>query len=134
MGEVGGGQMPRPLRSNPRTRTRTYAIELRKDLTPAEVKLWAHLCKEQLGVSFRRQHAIGKFICDFVCIEKKLVIELDGSQHIDQHEYDAKRTMYLQSQGYEVLRFWNNDVMKDINGVVKAIQIKLTNETQGKTS
>jgi very-short-patch-repair endonuclease len=120
--------MPRPLRSNPKTRT--YAMQLRKELTNAEVKLWAHLCKDQLGVSFRRQHAIGKFICDFVCIEKKLIIELDGSQHIDQHEYDTKRTMYLQSQGYEVVRFWNNDVMKDINSVIHTIQLKLAKEKQ----
>jgi very-short-patch-repair endonuclease len=128
MGEVGGGQMPRTQRSNPRTRT--HAIELRKDLTPAEVKLWAYLRKDQLEVSFRRQHAIGKFICDFVCISKKLVIELDGSQHIDQQEYDIERTRYLQSQGYEVLRFWNNDVMKDINSVIHTIQLKLTKEKQ----
>jgi very-short-patch-repair endonuclease len=130
MGEVGGGQMPRTQRSNPRTRT--HAIELRKDLTPAELKLWAHLRKDQLGVNFRRQHAVGKFICDFVCIGKKLVIELDGSQHIDQQEYDIERTKYLQSQGYEVVRFWNDDVMKDVNGVIKAIQLKLENEPQEK--
>jgi very-short-patch-repair endonuclease len=120
--------MPRTQRSNPRTRT--HAIELRKELTPAEVKLWGYLRKDQLGVSFRRQHAIGKFICDFVCIEKKLIIELDGSQHIDQQDYDIERTKYLQSQGYEVVRFWNNDVMKNINSVILTIELKLAKEKQ----
>lgn len=123
--------MPRTVRSNPRTRT--HAMELRKELTDAEVKLWTHLRKDQLGVNFRRQHAIGNFICDFVCLKRKLVIELDGSQHIEQQEYDHERTKYLQSQGYEVLRFWNDDVMKDINGVIKAIQLKLANVTQEKS-
>jgi very-short-patch-repair endonuclease len=124
------GTVPRTVRSNPRTRT--HAIELRKDLTDAEVKLWAYLRKDQLGVNFRRQHAIGKFICDFVCIGRKLIIELDGSQHIEQQEYDAERSMYLQSQGYQVLRFWNDDVMNNINSVIKAIQLKLENKPQEK--
>jgi very-short-patch-repair endonuclease len=68
--------MPRPPRSN--SKTRTCAIELRKELTPAERKLWAIIRNDQLGVSFRRQHAIGNYIPDFVCLEKKLIIELDG--------------------------------------------------------
>jgi very-short-patch-repair endonuclease len=109
------------------------ARRLRKELTPVEQKLWAYIRDDQLGVNFRRQHAIGNYIVDFVCIKRKLIIELDGSQHLDQHEYDAKRTMYLQSQGYEVLRFWNNDVMKDINDVIKAIQLKLVEEPQEKS-
>lgn len=111
--------MPRPPRSNPKTRTR--AIELRKELTPAERKLWAVIRNDQLGVNFRRQHAIGKYIPDFACIEKKLIIELDGSQHLEQEEYDKERTKYLESQGYKVIRFWNNDVMKNIEGVILAI-------------
>lgn len=111
--------MPRPPRSNPTTRTR--AIELRKELTPAERKLWAHLRGDKLGVNFRRQHAIGNFIPDFVCIEKKLIIELDGSQHLEQEQYDAERTKYFESTGYKVIRFWNNDVMKDMDGVIRAI-------------
>jgi very-short-patch-repair endonuclease len=112
--------MPRPLRSNPKTRTR--AIELRKELTPAERKLWALIRNDQLRVSFRRQHAIGKYIPDFVCIKKKLIIELDGSQHLEQAEYDAERTKFLEAQGYKVIRFWNNEVMNDINGVIWNIQ------------
>jgi len=115
--------MARPLRSNPKTRTR--AIELRKELTPAERKLWALIRNDQLGVSFRRQHAIGKYIPDFVCIKKKLIIELDGSHHLEQAEYDAERTKLLEAQGYKVIRFWNNEVMNDINGVIWNIQLAL---------
>ena len=111
--------MPRLNRSNPRTRTR--AIELRKELTSAERKLWRAIRNDQLGVNFRRQHAIGNFIPDFVCIDKKLVIELDGSQHLEQEEYDKERTKYLESLGYRVIRFWNNDVMKNLDSVILAI-------------
>lgn len=111
--------MPRSPRSNPKTRTR--AIELRKELTPAERKLWAVIRNDQLGVNFRRQHAIGIYIPDFICIEKKLIIELDGSQHLEQEEYDKERTKYLEAQGYKVIRFWNNDVMNNIEGVILAI-------------
>ena len=118
--------MPRPPRSNPKTRTR--AIELRKELTPAEHKLWSMIRNDQLGVNFRRQHAIGMYIPDFVCIEKKLIIELDGSQHLEQGEYDQQRTKCLESQGYKVIRFWNNDVVKNIEGVILAIMNAL--ETQ----
>ena len=117
--------MPRPPRSNSKTRTR--AIELRKELTPAERKLWAIIRNDQLGVSFRRQHAIGNYIPDFVCIEKKLIIELDGSQHLDQQEYDEERTKYLELHGYKVIRFWNHDVMNRINSVVTVILDALNN-------
>jgi len=127
-GEARRGRMPRPPRSN--SKTRTQAIELRKELTPAEIKLWAYIRNDQLGVNFRRQHAIGKYIPDFVCIKQKLIIELDGSQHLEQVEYDAERTKFLESQGYKVVRFWNNQIMNDINGVIKAIQFALEKETQ----
>ncbi len=119
--------MPRPPRSNPKTRTR--AIELRKEPTPAERKLWAAIRNDQLGVNFRRQHAIGRYIPDFACVEKKLIIELDGSQHLEQEEYDKGRTRYLESQGYTVIRFWNNEVLNNIEGVILAIIHALENET-----
>ncbi len=115
--------MPCPPRSNPKTRT--HAIELRKEPTPTERKLWAHIRNDQLGVNLRRQHAIGNYIPDFVCIKKKLIIELDGSQHLEQEEYDKERTNYFESQGYKVIRFWNNEVMNDINGVIRKIQFAL---------
>jgi very-short-patch-repair endonuclease len=116
--------MPRPKRSNPKTMHQ--AGELRKELTPAERKLWAVLKNEQLlGIKFRRQHAIGKYIPDFCAIQEKLIIELDGSQHLEQEEYDKERTQYLESQGYKVIRFWNNQIMNDMNGVILAITFAL---------
>ena len=119
--------MPRPPRSN--TKTRTHAIELRKELTPAERKLWSHIRNDQLGVNFRRQHAIGNYIPDFICIEKKLIIELDGSQHLEQEEYDEERTKYLNSLGYKVIRFWNNEVTNNIDSVILAIIHAMEDET-----
>jgi very-short-patch-repair endonuclease len=122
--------MPRPPRSNPKTRT--HAIKLRKELTPAESKLWSRIRNDQLGVNFRRQHAVGNYIPDFVCIEKKLIIELDGSQHLEQQEYDEERTKYLNSQGYRVIRFWNNEVTKNMDGVIRAILQALESENRSR--
>jgi very-short-patch-repair endonuclease len=119
--------MPRPPRSNPKTRT--HAIELRKESTPAERKLWAVIRNDQLGVNFRRQHAVGNYIPDFVCVQKKLIIELDGSQHLEQQEYDQERTNFLESLGYKVIRFWNNDVTNNIDGVILAVIYAMENET-----
>ena len=99
-GEHEGGKMPSKKRSNPKTKHN--AIQLRKKSTPAERKLWSRIRDDQLGFSFRRQHAIGNYIPDFVCIEKKLIVELDGSQHLEQQEYDQERTKYLNSLGYKV--------------------------------
>jgi very-short-patch-repair endonuclease len=101
------------------------AGELRTEPTPAERKLWAYLRGDKLGVNFRRQHAIGKYIPDFCSPKAKLVIEMDGSQHLEQEEYDTERTKYLESQGYKVIRFWNNDVMNNIEGVILAIMYAL---------
>lgn len=107
----------------PRTTPKGYARahQLRKRLTPAEQKLWTALRDNQLGVSFRRQHAIGPYIADFCCIKQKLIIELDGSQHIEQAGYDQARTAYLSQQGYRVLRFWNHEVTSNPDGVINAI-------------
>lgn len=74
------------------------------------------------GVKFRRQHAIGKYVVDFCAVKKKLAIELDGSQHREQNEYDITRTTYLESQGYKIMRFWNDQVMNDIEGVIRSIE------------
>jgi len=115
--------MTKLSRSNSKTMRR--AINLRKNMTPAERKLWAYLERSQLGFRFRRQHAIGNFIVDFCCIKKKLIIELDGSQHLDLQEYDEDRSKYLESRGYRVIRFWNNDVMSNIEGVIVAITYAL---------
>lgn len=121
--------MPRKKRSNPKTMHN--AGKLRKEPTPAEHKLWSRIRNDQLGVNFRRQHAVGNYIPDFVCIEKKLIVELDGSQHLEREEYDEERTKYLESEGYRVLRFWNNTVMKEIEGVTLAITRAIEKDSDG---
>jgi very-short-patch-repair endonuclease len=85
------------------------ARELRKNPTDAERKLWAHLRLRQIGgYKFRRQHPLGPYIVDFVCIEKKLIVEVDGGQHDEKRFYDAKRDKWLEEKGFKVIRFWNN--------------------------
>ena len=111
--------MPRMQRSNPKIKHQ--AIQLRKDSTPAERKLWSRIRNDQLGVTFRRQHAVGNYVPDFCSPKAKLIIEMDGSQHLEQEEYDEERTKYLGSQGYKVIRFWNHDVMNNIEGVILTI-------------
>ena len=107
-------------RTDPLTFAR--AKELRHSQTEAEARLWTRLRAGRLaGVTFRRQHAIGPYIVDFCAPRPKLVIELDGSQHLDQQTYDAERTTYLESRGYCVIRFWNNEVMNSIECVLQAI-------------
>jgi very-short-patch-repair endonuclease len=115
--------MPRKQRSNPKTKHQ--AINLRKESTPAERKLWSRIRNDHLGISFRSQHAIGRYIPDFCSPKAKVIIELDGSQHLEQSEYDSERTKFLESQGYKVIRFWNNEVMNDIEGGLLAIAQKL---------
>jgi very-short-patch-repair endonuclease len=102
---------------------------LRHEMTPAEVRLHAHLRAHRMGdVHFRPQHAIGNYIVDFCAPRRKLIIELDGSQHLEQEEYDEERTAYLKSKGYQVLRFWNNDVMNNIDQDLKVIWDLLNEE------
>ena len=98
------------------------ARDLRKDLTIAERTLWKHLRLRQLiGHKFRRQSPIGPYIVDFVCFEKGLIIELDGGQHSEQQGYDSERTTWLESQGFRVIRFWNDRVVREIEGVKELI-------------
>jgi very-short-patch-repair endonuclease len=109
-----------PKRSTPKMLHR--AGELRKEPGPAEAKLWAYLrTLREEGIHFRRQHAIGPYIADFCSPRKHLILEVDGSQHLDQVEYDSRRTAFLESRGYRVLRFWNREVMNDIEGVMGAV-------------
>jgi very-short-patch-repair endonuclease len=112
------------------TRTRKQARALRRSPTDAERKLWYLLRSlKPLGIHFRRQAPIGIYIGDFVWHGGKLVVELDGSQHADTRQaYDEKRTLWLESQGYRVLRFWNNDVLKTPRSVGEAI-IETARET-----
>jgi very-short-patch-repair endonuclease len=99
-----------------------HAKELRRELTPHERKLWARLRAHRMkGVHFRAQHVIGNYVVDFCAARKKLIIELDGSQHLEQSEYDAERTRFLESKGYKVIRFWNNDVSNNRDVVLQVI-------------
>lgn len=124
--------MPHPKRSNPKTKHK--AIQLRKEPTPAEHKLWSRIRNDQLGVTFRRQHAVGNYIPDFCSPRAKLIIELDGSQHLEQEDYDKERTKYLEDHGYKVIRFWNNQVMNDMNGIILAITNAIEEMKTGKTA
>ena len=75
----------------------------------------------RLGFKFKRQAPIGKYIVDFVCLEKRLIIELDGGQHLDNQKYDMERTAWLNASGFKVLRFWNNDVLQQTTSVIEVI-------------
>jgi very-short-patch-repair endonuclease len=105
---------------------RARARALRKNPTEAEKVLWGHLRYWQVdGYKFRRQQPLGKYIVDFVCLEKKLIIELDGGQHAEQTVYDAERDAWLRDRGFSVLRFWNNDVLQNLGGVKDTILSKM---------
>ncbi|AEG00128.1 endonuclease domain-containing protein [Methylomonas methanica] len=107
----------------------TNARDLRKNQTDAERLLWQHLRNRQLcGQKFRRQFPIDSFIVDFVCLEVKLIVELDGGQHAKQIEYDEKRTEQLQKRGFKVIRFWNNDVLQNNAGVLESIRQEILNK------
>ncbi|MDZ7625563.1 MAG: endonuclease domain-containing protein [Ignavibacteriaceae bacterium] len=100
-----------------------YARELRKNSTIAERRLWQRLrSRNFLNLKFRRQEPIGNYIVDFICYEKKLIVELDGGQHNEFAEKDIPRTEFLEKEGFKVLRFWNTDVINNINGVLTVIK------------
>jgi very-short-patch-repair endonuclease len=95
-------------------------------MTDAERKLWSALRDRQLdGAKFRRQQPIGPFVADFVCQERRLIIEADGGQHAESAN-DARRTKFLESKGYRVLRFWNNDILRNLDGVAQVIAAALS--------
>ncbi len=98
------------------------ARNLRQLSTDAERLLWRRLRDRQLaGLKFRRQHRLGNFIVDFVCLEQRLILELDGGQHAIQQQADAHREAFLMGLGYRVLRFWNNEVLGNLDGVLQTI-------------
>ena len=101
------------------------AKELRKNMTPQERKLWSILRNHKFyGFEIRRQYPIDKYVVDFICRPKKIVIEIDGGQHNDEKaiEYDKKRSNDLNKLGYKVIRFWNNDIDNNLEGVYKTLQ------------
>jgi len=103
-------------------RSLANARRLRREMTEAEKRIWYLLRRRQFGgLNFRRQAPIEPYIVDFACLSIRLVIELDGGQHGANAEKDAKRTAWLESQGYRVLRFWNNEVFENLDGVLHKI-------------
>jgi very-short-patch-repair endonuclease len=104
-----------------------HSRELRKNPTDAERLLWRYLRNRQVrGVRFNFQVPIGPFICDFVARTPKLIIEIDGGQHSLRTLEDARRTFFLEERGYRVIRFWNNDVLENVEGVLSVIEEALT--------
>jgi len=100
-----------------------HAKVMRSAQTPAEERLWYFLRAHRfIGLKFKRQKSLGPYIVDFICMERGLVIELDGSQHGDQVAYDRERDVWLARQGFTVLRFWNHDVMNQAEHVLERIR------------
>ena len=98
---------------------------LRKNMTPQERKLWGVIRNRQFyGYRFLRQYVIDIYIVDFICREKKLIIEIDGGQHNEPKnlEYDKQRSLYLESKGYRIIRFWNNEIDNNLTGVYQQLQ------------
>lgn len=100
--------------------------KLRKDSTSQEKILWDCLRNNLLGVKFRRQYSVGRYIVDFYSSDKRLAIELDGSQHKENKKYDNERTKLFNDLNIKVIRFWNSEVEKNINGVIEKIKVEIT--------
>jgi very-short-patch-repair endonuclease len=115
--------------------TRQFARTLRKQMTDAERLLWRHLRNRELGGwKFRRQYPVGTYIVDFICVEKNVVIEVDGGQHAENEALDLQRSAYLNKMGYRVLRFWNNEVLIETEAVLTAIFAILADGKQNSPS
>jgi very-short-patch-repair endonuclease len=100
---------------------------LRKNPTDAERALWRRLRLRQIaGCRFRRQHPLGPYVADFVCLNRKLIVEVDGGQHAAQVTHDTERTTWLEGRGYRVVRFWDNEVLRDPDSVAEVIRQALT--------
>jgi len=113
---------PPKRRYRTKTTTLARARRLRRDMTEPEKRLWNRLCDNQLGGRhFRRQVPLGDYIADFCCLRPKPVVELDGETHVEISAAEARRARWLRGEGYQVLRFWNNEVMENIEGVLAQI-------------
>ena len=99
-----------------------FARNLRHEQTDCENLLWSRLRAHRLfGLKFRRQQPVGRYVVDFPCPERKLIVELDGGQHMDRAGHDVERDAWLKSEGYVVLRYWNNEVMANLDGVLEDV-------------
>jgi very-short-patch-repair endonuclease len=127
-----GPKLQRPLAHRERDREReskkllARARRLRRECSDAEILLWRHLrARRLLGYKFRRQVVIEPYIVDFVCLEASLIIEADGGQHSERLAYDVGRTVWLESMGYRVIRFWNHEILGDLQSVLEQIRAVL---------
>ena len=108
-------------------RRKSHPQLLRTNATDTEQKIWYFLRNRQFEqFKFRRQHPIGVYIVDFVCLEQKLIVELDGGQHAEKTPYDTRRTKTLREKGFRILQFWNHDVLQNTDGVLDTIFAELT--------
>ena len=100
----------------------SHARRMRAEMTDAERRLWSRLRRRQIeGLHFRKQVEIGNYVVDFCCLKRRLIVEVDGSQHAEREAQDERRTDWLNDEGYRVLRFWNNEVLQNTDGVVEMI-------------
>lgn len=114
------------MRTNTTEKAQAHARTLRRNITDAEQRLWQHLRSRQLGgAKFRRQHPVGSFIADFCCLDARLLVEIDGGQHDEQRRQDEQRTAYMTAQGYRIIRFWNNEVLQNLEGVLQQIEAEV---------
>ncbi|WP_324781185.1 endonuclease domain-containing protein [Thiobacillus sedimenti] len=118
--------------TKPESSTLTKAKSLRTHQTEAEARLWYHLRAHRfMGLKFKRQKPVGRYIVDFICWERRLIVELDGGQHAGQSSYDRQRDAWLRSQGYTVLRFWNHEVMQEMEAVLERMRCVIESSSQG---
>jgi very-short-patch-repair endonuclease len=122
------------MKKHPADGAHARARTLRQDMTDAERRVWQVLRSHQIkGYKFRRQVPIGRYIADFVCHEPRLIVEIDGGQHDRSSSQEAERSGFLQNQGYRILRFWNNDVLANLDGVHETIADELDRITPTQT-
>ena len=111
---------------------KTKARNLRQNSADVERVIWQILRNRQFhNLKFRRQYPIKPYIVDFICLEEKLIIEIDGGQHAEQVEYDKARSVFLESRGFRIMRFWNNEVLENLEGVYDALTLALSPWVRG---
>src|SRR6266446_3163951 len=138
-GGLGGGDASRrtvrDMKEHPVDGAHTRARTLRHNMTEAERRVWQMLRSHQMKrYKFRRQVPIGRYIADFVCHEARLIVEIDGGQHARSSPQEAERSGFLQNEGYRILRFWNNEVLVNLDGVHETIADELRRITPPKPS